>query len=96
MLIYKNVLTMNSKVLTTKLWQLLSRKPLDILLYALFVFAVIKLFSLYGAINDDDGNWNEFKIRHHCQLKRKGESNIQSNWECDDGKTYYRWRQLKS
>ncbi len=72
------------------------KKPLDILLYTIFAVAIATLFNLYQGINDDDGNWDEFKVQHHCQIKRSGESNLQSTWECDDGKTYYRWRQLKS
>jgi hypothetical protein len=89
-------ISMNSKELTFKLRQIMTKKPLDILLYAIFALALFKLFDLYGSINEDEGNWDEFKTSHHCQLKRSGDSNIQSTWECDDGKTYYRWRQLKS
>jgi hypothetical protein len=87
---------MNTPSLTSKIRELLPKKPLDIVLYALFIIAIVKLASLYGGVNEDDGNWNEFKAQHNCQLKKSGEGNIQSAWECDDGKTYYRWRQLKS
>lgn len=87
---------MNRNGVTSKFRQTLTGKPLDIVLYAVFALAIIKLFSLYAGINEDDGQWNAFKTQHHCQLKRSGDSNIQSTWECDDGKTYYRWRQLKS
>jgi hypothetical protein len=87
---------MNLTDVSTKFRQKLPKKLSDIVLYSAFALAIIILFNLYRGINEDDGNWDEFKNQHHCQLKRNGDSNIQSTWECDDGKTYYRWRQLKS
>lgn len=82
--------------ITANFGQFLPKKLSDIVLYGVFALAIITLINLYRGINEDDGNWDEFKNQHHCQLKRSGDSNIQSTWQCDDGKTYYRWRQLKS
>lgn len=77
-----------------KINKYLPKKGFDLLLYALFVFAILKLFDLYGDINEHDDNWSEFKQQHHCQLKASPAGEVQSAWVCDDGKTYYRWRQL--
>lgn len=72
----------------------LFNKPADILLYAVFLVAVLKLIDLYTDINEHENNWNEFKLQHQCQLKKTATGNQQSAWLCDDGKTYYRWRQV--
>ncbi len=72
----------------------LPKRPFDLALYALFFLAIAKLFDLYGDINEHEENWSEFKVEHHCQLKTTVAGDVQSAWECDDGKTYYRWRQL--
>jgi hypothetical protein len=88
---------MNIEKLPLVLRKFMPKNTLDIVLYGVFVLAVLKLIGLYRGINEDnEGNWNEFKVEHHCQLKSSGESSVPSTWECDDGKTYYRWRQVKS
>jgi hypothetical protein len=73
----------------------LFKKPVDILLYLVFILAILKLIDLYTDINDHEDNWNEFKEQHHCQLKEKATGDLELAWLCDDGKTYYRWRQVK-
>jgi hypothetical protein len=87
---------MNIDQLPPNLRRFLPKNVLDIVLYGVFALAILKLFSLYQGINENEGNWNDFKTQHNCQLKSSGESSVPSTWECDDGKTYYRWRQLKS
>jgi len=77
-----------------KLNKYFPKKPFDLVLYALFALAIVKLFDLYGDINEHDDNWPEYKQQHHCQLKITTSGNQESAWVCDDGKTYYRWRQL--
>ena len=72
----------------------LPKKSFDLLVYVLFALAILKLIDLYTDLNEHEDNWNEFKVEHHCQLKATAEGDIQSAWLCDDGKTYYRWRQL--
>lgn len=68
---------------------------LDVFLYAIFALALLQIGKLYLDIDDQEDNWNAFKEEHHCRLKTSGDRNIHSAWICDDGKTHYRWRQLK-
>jgi len=68
---------------------------MDIILYLLFVLAIVTLIDLYSDINEHEDNWAEFKQEHHCSLKKTPAGNVQSAWQCDDGKTYYRWRQVQ-
>ena len=67
----------------------------DIVLYTVFILAVLKLSHLYLGINDSMDNWEEFKSQHHCVLGRTESGTQQATWVCDDGKTYYRWRQFR-
>ena len=67
----------------------------DLILYTIFILVVLKLFHLYLGINDNMDNWEEFKGQHHCVLGRTESGTQQATWLCDDGKTYYRWRQLR-
>ncbi len=80
---------------STKVKRYFTRKPLDLALYLIFALAVLKLFGLYSDINDHEDNWNEFKQQHHCKLKETATGNIELAWQCDDGETYYRWRQVQ-
>jgi hypothetical protein len=73
----------------------LLKKPFEFLLYLLFALAIFKLADLYSDINENEDNWNEFKLLHHCLLKKTDEGNQELAWQCDNGKTYYRWRQVK-
>ncbi len=77
-----------------KLKYYLPKKPFDWLIYGVFIIAILKLFDLYSDINEHDDNWNEFKQQHHCELKLNRTGNKEAAWLCDDGKTYYRWRQV--
>ncbi len=77
------------------IYRYLPKKPLDLLLYALFALAVIKLASLYFSVNPDDSHWNAFKIEHHCKLRTTEYGVQRSSWDCDDGKTYFRWMQQR-
>lgn len=69
-------------------------KPVDAVLYLAFLLAVLKLADLYSNINEHEDNWKAFKQEHHCELTKSAEGNTQAAWQCDDGKTYYRWRQV--
>lgn len=73
----------------------LIKKPLDAGLYLLAAIIIVKLASLYFQVNPDDSQWNQFKLDHHCQLQVNGSGTQRSSWICDDGKTYYRWRQQR-
>lgn len=65
------------------------------LLLAGFAFAIIKLASLYSSADTDDGRWQQFKTDHHC-IQQHGEENSQRlSWKCDDGNTYFSWRQQR-
>lgn len=71
------------------------KKPLDFVLYGIFALAIIKLTSLYFSVNPDDSHWNEFKEQHHCKLRTTEYGVQRSSWDCDDGKTYFRWMQQR-
>lgn len=77
-----------------KFKKLLPKQAFDWLIYGIFIIAVLKLVDLYSDINDHEDNWNEFKLQHHCELKINSTGNKEAAWLCDDGKTYYRWRQV--
>lgn len=81
--------------ITQKLGRYLPKKPFDFLLYAAFAMAIIKLVDLYTDINEHEDNWAEFKQEHHCELKKTAAGQVQLAWQCDDGRTYYRWRQAQ-
>lgn len=69
-------------------------KPTDAVLYLVLLLAVLKLADLYSDINDHEDHWKVFKQEHHCEQTKSAEGNLQASWLCDDGKTYYRWRQV--
>ncbi|MGZ8226726.1 MAG: hypothetical protein ACXWT3_08825 [Methylococcaceae bacterium] len=73
----------------------LIRKPFDIVIIVLIAIVIIKLFSLYVSADIDDGSWNQFKTEHHCLLQTNESGTQRLSWVCDDGKTYYRWRQQR-
>lgn len=86
---------MNLEYKTPFISRFFPRKPLDMLLYAVFALAIIKLVDLYTDINEHENNWADFKLQHHCELKKTPAGNVQLAWQCDDGRTYYRWRQAQ-
>jgi len=85
---------MNLIQLFQTVWQMVRQKPLDIFLYLVVGGIVIKLLSLYFSVSVDDGNWEQFRLEHHCQIQVSS-GKQDSGWLCDDGKVYYRWRQQR-
>jgi hypothetical protein len=83
------------KQLGRKAAQVIALKPIDVLLILLFTIVIIKLCSLYFSVNTDDGNWEQFKAEHNCNLRTTETGTQRLSWECDDGKIYYRWRQQR-
>ena len=68
-------------------------KPKDVLLILIFTIAIAILIRLYSQTQIDD-NWGQFIIEHQCKIVQKeGSNNHRTGWLCDDGETYYRWRQ---
>ena len=68
-------------------------KPKDALLLLTFGIAIAILLRLYWQTKIDD-NWDQFIIEHNCMIiKKEGSNNHRTSWTCDDGETYYRWRQ---
>jgi hypothetical protein len=86
---------MNADKITRATRRYMPRKPLDYVLYAVFALAILKLVDLYTDINEHEDNWAEFKEQHNCELKKTTAGNVQLAWQCDDGRTYYRWRQAQ-
>lgn len=70
------------------------RKPLDFLLILGFSLAIIKLYTMYSH-TEDDVNWEQFKTEKNCKLQITEIGAQQTSWNCDDGKTHYRWRQQR-
>ncbi len=67
--------------------------PRDTIIILTFIIAIAVLFNLYWKTQIDD-NWDQFIIEHHCQkILKEGSNNRRAGWACDDGETYYRWRQ---
>jgi hypothetical protein len=56
---------------------------------------VIILISLYFRVYMDDEQWEKFKTEHHCELRMSKTGTQRASWSCDDGKTYFRWRQQR-
>jgi hypothetical protein len=78
-----------------KIIQYLRNKPLDCVLILIFTLAIVKLYSLYFSVSVDDGNWEQFKIEHHCKLLKNERGTKKLSWECDDGEVYFRWMQQR-
>ena len=89
------VAVMNLKLLQSKIGQSLREKPLDALLILFFVLLVIIMTSLYFRVDYDDEHWEQFKIEHHCQLRTTKTGTQRASWVCDNGETYFRWRQQR-
>ncbi|MEQ1619891.1 MAG: hypothetical protein ABL919_00700 [Methylococcales bacterium] len=70
----------------------LRRKPFESAIYLIAAVMLLKLGSLYFGVTVDDNDWDQYKIDHHCQTQTDSQN---SSWRCDDGKTYYRWRQQR-
>jgi hypothetical protein len=86
---------MHLKLLGSKIAQATDIKFIDLLLIILFTIIILKLSSLYFSVNTDDGNWEQFKVAHHCKLQTTETGTRRLSWRCDDGKIYYRWRQQR-
>jgi hypothetical protein len=82
------------KQLARKTAQFIRQKPIDVLLMFIIAIVIIKLAGLYFSVNVDDGNWEQFKSEHNCNLLTTETGTQRMSWECDD-KIYYRWRQQR-
>lgn len=86
---------MNLKQFGTKIGQFAQEKPIDTLFILLLILLVIILSSLYLEVDYDDEHWEKFKAEHHCQLRTTKTGTPRASWVCDNGKTYFRWRQQR-
>lgn len=86
---------MRLKQLFSSLGQYMETQPIGTLLTLLFALLVIILISLYFRVYMDDEQWEKFKIEHHCELRMSKTGTQRASWACDDGKTYFRWRQQR-
>lgn len=65
----------------------------NFLVFIVFFIAISLLIRLYWQTQIDE-NWDQFIIDHHCQkIAKESSNNHRTGWRCDDGETYYRWRQ---
>lgn len=86
---------MQLKPLAKKIGRYLHEKPYDALLILAFVIVMIILTRLYFSLNEDDGQWEQFKAEHDCKLRMSKTGTQRVSWSCNDGKIYYRWRQQR-
>lgn len=89
------VIIMNLKHLGTKIGKFTQENPIDVLLILFFTLLVVILSSLYFRIDFDDEHWEQFKTEHHCQLRTTKTGTQRASWACDNGLTYFRWRQQR-
>jgi hypothetical protein len=78
----------------SKIMSFLQNKPFEALAIAAFILITVILVRLYMTLNEDE-DWEKFKVLHHCQLRMSKTGIQRASWICDDGKTYYRWRQQR-
>ncbi|NOT10564.1 MAG: hypothetical protein HOP23_01800 [Methylococcaceae bacterium] len=86
---------MKLKQLSGKIGHYFQQKPFDALLILGFVIALFIMSRLYFSVNTDDAVWEQFKTEHDCKLRMTKFGTQRSSWSCNDGKTYYRWRQQR-
>ncbi|MGR9086911.1 MAG: hypothetical protein ACU841_07545 [Gammaproteobacteria bacterium] len=86
---------MNLNQFRNRIGQFAKEKPIDTLCILMFALLVVILSSLYFRVDFDDEHWEEFKARHHCQIRTTKFGTQRASWVCDDGKTYFRWRQQR-
>ncbi|WP_024300314.1 hypothetical protein [Methylomicrobium lacus] len=75
--------------------QSMQEQPIGTLLTLLLGLLAIILLSLYYRVYLDDEHWEKFKVEHHCELRISKTGTQRASWACDDGKTYFRWRQQR-
>ncbi|MDO9164155.1 MAG: hypothetical protein Q8N35_11920 [Methylococcaceae bacterium] len=73
----------------------LRQQRFTVILILLFTAVTIKLITLYVDANMGEGQWEQFKIDHHCQPQVADNGDRRLSWQCDDGDRYYRWRQQR-
>ena len=86
---------MDKKFELGKIGRMIQDKPYDALLILAFLIVTIILLRLYWNVNENDGQWERFRTEHDCQLRMSKTGTQRASWHCDDGKTYYRWRQQR-
>lgn len=86
---------MKLKLVVSSIFQYIRQKPVDVLLTFVVVLLILQLSSLYFSVSADDGNWEQFKVVHGCELLTTKTGNQRLSWKCDDGRIYYRWRQQR-
>ena len=70
-------------------------KPLDLALILFFVLAIAKIYSLYFSVEDEEMDWETYRVENNCKLKLGEEGYESSTWVCGDGKVHYGWRQQR-
>jgi len=86
---------MKLKQLLSSAGQSMQEQPIGTLLTLLFALLVVILIGLYYRVYLDDEHWEQFKIEHRCELRITKTGTQRASWVCDDGKTYFRWRQQR-
>ncbi len=72
-----------------------SLKPLDLILILLFSLAIGKIFSLYFSVENEEMDWESYRVENNCRLKLDEDGYESSTWVCQDGNVHYGWRQQR-
>ncbi|NJD07745.1 MAG: hypothetical protein FIA97_14795 [Methylococcaceae bacterium] len=59
------------------------------------LFAIAAEALLLASNRKADDEWATFRDAHHCIPVAVTDGSNRSGYRCDDGKVYYRWRQMR-
>ena len=88
-------LFMKLKKLGVEIGRYMQENPIDTFFILFISLLVVIMASLYSRVDFDEANWEKFKTEHHCQIRFSNTGTQRASWVCDDGKTYFRWRQQR-
>lgn len=86
---------MNIRDFGEKISRFSVEKPIETLFILLLVLLTFIVSKLYFTVDYNDEDWEQFKTEHHCQIRFTKTGTQRASWVCDDGKTYFRWRQQR-
>jgi len=88
-------LIMKLKKLGVEIGQYMQEKPIDTFFILFISLLIVIMASLYARVDFDEAHWEQFKNEHNCKIRFTNTGTQRASWICDDGKTYFRWRQQR-
>jgi hypothetical protein len=70
-------------------------KTWEIVAFGALCIAGLGAAAMILSAQEGEEDWTEFKEKHHCVSVAQARGGNGAGWQCDDGKTHYRWRQQK-